>query len=102
MEYNIDRQALLTAFDKIRATTEHICQPLVTEDYCIQSMPDVSPPKWHLAHTSWFFEQVILSRFAGNYKPYDELYYYLFNSYYQSFGERWQRDISREHFHVRR
>ncbi len=87
------REALLAAFDQVRETTGRICDPLETEDYCIQSIPDVSPPKWHLAHTTWFFEQVILSRFSKPYKPYNEKYYYLFNSYYQSFGERWQRDI---------
>lgn len=89
----MDHTALLPAFDDVRQTTERICQPLVTEDYCIQSMPDVSPPKWHLAHTSWFFEQVILTQYLKNYRPYNERYFYLFNSYYQSFGDRWRRDI---------
>ncbi len=89
----MDRKELLKSFDDVRATTERLCEPLVTEDYCIQSMPDVSPPKWHLAHTSWFFEQVILDRHIQNYKPLNDTYFYLFNSYYQSFGERWQRDI---------
>lgn len=87
------RDELLTLFNTVRRTTERICEPLVTEDYCIQSMPDVSPPKWHLAHTSWFFEQVILQRYAASYTPINETYFYLFNSYYQSFGERWKRDI---------
>lgn len=89
----MERQELLAAFENVRHTTEALCQPLVTEDYCIQSMPDVSPPKWHLAHTSWFFEQVVLQRYVRNYTPVNETYFYLFNSYYQSFGERWQRDI---------
>ena len=89
----MERAALLSAFDSVRRTTEQICQPLVTEDFVIQSMPDVSPPKWHLAHTTWFFERVILQQFSPNYHPYNEQYYYLFNSYYQSFGERWSRDI---------
>lgn len=89
----MNRAELLAAFHTVRQTTERICEPLVTEDYCIQSMPDVSPPKWHLAHTSWFFEQVILQRYAKNYAPINETYFYLFNSYYQSFGERWKRDI---------
>lgn len=84
---------LLTTFDAVRQTTEQICRPLVTEDYVIQSTPDVSPPKWHLAHTTWFFERVILQQFLKNYRPYNEQYYYFFNSYYQSFGERWKRDI---------
>lgn len=87
------REDLLNAFDVVRRTTGLICQPLVTEDYVIQSMADVSPPKWHLAHTTWFFERVVLQQFSKNYRPYNEQYYYLFNSYYQSFGERWKRDI---------
>jgi ergothioneine biosynthesis protein EgtB len=89
----MERQELLSAFDVVRRTTERICQPLVTEDYVIQSMPDVSPPKWHLAHTTWFFERVVLQQFSKNYQPYNEQYYFLFNSYYQSFGERWSRDV---------
>jgi len=89
----MDRSALLAAFDNVRRTTESICLPLVTEDYVIQSMTDVSPPKWHLGHTAWFFEQVILQQYAENYRPYNERYYFVFNSYYQSFGDRVSRDI---------
>ncbi len=89
----MERHQLLAAFDTVRKTTEEICRPLVTEDFVIQSMPDVSPPKWHLAHTTWFFERVILQQFAPGYTPFNDSYYYLFNSYYQSFGERWKRDI---------
>jgi ergothioneine biosynthesis protein EgtB len=89
----MNREELLAAFDNVRQMTENICTPLVIEDYVIQSMPDVSPPKWHLAHTTWFFERVILQQGVPGYRPYNEQYYYLFNSYYQSFGERWKRDI---------
>ena len=89
----MERQELVAAFDTVRSTSEKICKPLVTEDYVIQSMPDVSPPKWHLAHTTWFFERVILQQFVDGYRPFNDRYYYLFNSYYQSFGERWSRDI---------
>ncbi|MCY3759479.1 MAG: DinB family protein, partial [Acidobacteria bacterium] len=64
-----------------------------TEDYVIQSMPDVSPPKWHLGHTTWFFERMILEEFADNYRACHPRYYFVFNSYYQSFGERVARDI---------
>ena len=84
---------LLTVFNEVRDVTESICKPLLTEDYVIQSTPDVSPPKWHLAHTTWFFERVILQQFLKEYRPINERYYYLFNSYYQSFGEKWKRDI---------
>jgi len=89
----MERHELLTSFDSARKTTEEICRPLLTEDYVIQSMPDVSPPKWHLAHTTWFFERFILQQFSRNYQAFNERYYFLFNSYYQSFGERWSRDI---------
>jgi len=89
----MERAELLASFDAIRQTTEQICQPLVTEDYVIQSMADVSPPKWHLAHTTWFFERVVLQQFADSYRAYNDKYHFLFNSYYQSFGDRWPRDI---------
>ena len=89
----MEQRELVSAFDTVRSTSEKICKPLVTEDYVIQSMPDVSPPKWHLAHTTWFFERVILQQFVDGYRPFNDRYYYLFNSYYQSFGERWSRDI---------
>ena len=89
----MNRSELIAAFDNVRRVTESLCQPLMTEDYVIQSMVDVSPPKWHLAHTGWFFEQVILQQYAKNYTPYNERYYYLFNSYYQSFGDRVSRDM---------
>ncbi len=86
-------QDLLAAYTEVRNTTGEICRPLVTEDYVIQSTPDVSPPKWHLAHTTWFFERVLLQQFVKGYRPVNERYYYLFNSYYYSFGEKWRRDI---------
>jgi len=79
-------------YQKVRRTTERLCEPLCTEDFVIQSMPDVSPPKWHLGHTSWFFERVILQAFEPGYKQFHELYSFIFNSYYQSFGERLRRD----------
>lgn len=68
----------------IRQQTETICQPLEVEDYVIQSMDDVSPPKWHLAHTTWFFETFILIPHDKNYKVYHAEFKTLFNSYYQS------------------
>ena len=54
------RALLVTRFREVRATTERLCAPLATEDYVVQSMPDASPAKWHLAHTTWFFETFIL------------------------------------------
>ncbi|MCK5571396.1 MAG: DinB family protein, partial [Bacteroidetes bacterium] len=81
------------AYTGTRKVTEDLCAPLKTEDYVIQSIPDVSPPKWHLGHTSWFFERVILHKYTEGYQPVDERYYFVFNSYYQSFGDRVARDI---------
>ena len=79
---------LATRFDAVRAQSEALCAPLATEDYVVSSMPDVSPTKWHLAHTSWFFETFVLSRFAPGYRSPNERYAFLFNSYYVQAGER--------------
>jgi len=84
---------LIAAYASTRNTTEKLCSPLETEDYVIQTIADVSPPKWHLGHTTWFFERVILQEHQPGYQPCDERYYYIFNSYYQSFGDRLRRDI---------
>lgn len=65
-----------------------ICKPLETEDFSVQPAEFVSPPKWHLAHTTWFFEQFVLSKFKNNYKVFNEDFSYLFNSYYNNVGER--------------
>jgi ergothioneine biosynthesis protein EgtB len=72
----------------VRAFTESLCAPLATEDYVVQSMPDVSPTKWHLAHTTWFFETFVLVPHAPGYRPYHPDYAFLFNSYYVQAGER--------------
>ncbi len=82
---------LLQAFLSTRQQTEELCRPLQIEDYVIQSMPDVSPAKWHLGHTSWFFETFLLSKYLPRYRRYNDLYGYLFNSYYETIGERWAR-----------
>ena len=86
-----DLTSLLARYREVRRQSESICQPLATEDYCIQSMPDVSPPKWHLAHTSWFFETFILRRYAANYAVFHPRYDYLFNSYYETIGSPYPR-----------
>ncbi len=78
-------------FRAVRAETELLAAPLAAEDQAIQSMPDASPTKWHRAHTSWFFETVILRRFAPDYSLFDPSYAYLFNSYYESLGARHPR-----------
>ena len=72
----------------VRRQTERLCDPLVPEDYVVQSMPDVSPTKWHLAHTSWFFETFLLTPHARGYQPFDPHFAYLFNSYYTTVGDR--------------
>jgi ergothioneine biosynthesis protein EgtB len=85
--------ALGDSYNQIRSTSLAICEPLETEDYVVQSMPDVSPAKWHLAHTSWFFEQFILKPQLRNYRSFHPQYEYLFNSYYESVGRMHQRPM---------
>jgi ergothioneine biosynthesis protein EgtB len=78
-------------YQKIRQVSEEICQPLAIEDYGVQSMPDVSPPKWHLAHTTWFFETFLLVPHLPGYEVFHPQFGYLFNSYYEAIGERHPR-----------
>ena len=75
----------------VRKYSEFICEPLVIEDYVVQPFADVSPPKWHLAHTSWFFEEVILAKYLKDYQRFHPRYSFLFNSYYEGIGERVSR-----------
>jgi ergothioneine biosynthesis protein EgtB len=75
----------------VRALTESLCRSLGPEDMVLQSMPDASPAKWHLAHTSWFFETFLLTPHQPGYKPFHPDYGYLFNSYYESMGPRHPR-----------
>ena len=79
---------LLERYRAVRAFTHALCEPLVTEDYVVRTMTDVSPTKWHIAHTSWFFETFILTPHVPGYQPLDARYAYLFNSYYVQAGER--------------
>ncbi|MDP4172493.1 MAG: ergothioneine biosynthesis protein EgtB [Bacteroidota bacterium] len=85
------RTAFAHRFKTIREYTETICTPLKTEDFVIQSMPDVSPAKWHLAHTSWFFETFVLKNFDKSYREFNPVFNYLFNSYYVQVGPRFTR-----------
>jgi ergothioneine biosynthesis protein EgtB len=82
------RADLLRRYECIRAFSELLCAPLVPEDYVVQSMPDVSPTKWHLAHTSWFFETFLLAPHSPDYQPFNPHFAYLFNSYYLTVGDR--------------
>jgi len=85
------RQSWLQAFRAVRAETERRAALLSAEDQVIQSMPDASPTKWHRAHVTWFFEQFLLRPFAPGYRPFDERFAYLFNSYYVLAGPRQAR-----------
>ena len=85
------RQDLYTSFRRTRDHSASICAPLLAEDTCIQTMPDVSPPKWHLAHTSWFFETFILLRYLESYRCFHPSYDHLFNSYYVTHGDPYPR-----------
>lgn len=84
-------ETLAQHYMNIRQQSEQLCAPLRTEDYVIQSMPDASPAKWHLAHVTWFFEQFILLPHCAGYQAFDEQFAYLFNSYYVSMGDRYTR-----------
>src|SRR5262245_50033306 len=81
---------LAETYREVRAATEALCAPLSAEDCAVQSMPDASPVKWHLAHTTWFFETLVLEGLSG-YAPFDPAFRVLFNSYYESVGERHPR-----------
>src|SRR3954471_14899290 len=85
-----DRATLIAQYRTVRAATESLCRRLSAEDCNLQSMPDASPPKWHLAHTTWFFETFVLARDPG-YRPFDSQFNYLFNSYYETVGPRHPR-----------
>lgn len=83
---------LLESYRRVRAETEKLCEPLETEDYIPQPAVDVSPAKWNIAHTTWFFEEMVLKKFVRDYRVFDEKFGFLFNSYYNSIGERTLRD----------
>lgn len=84
-------EALKDLFHKTRSRTEEICSYLEIEDHVVQPVVDVSPPKWHLGHTTWFFEEFVLKENIEKYKVYNDRYAYVFNSYYETAGEKVQR-----------
>ena len=90
-EPRLPRDDAAALFAQIRRASETICSPLETEDYVVQTMDDVSPPKWNLAHTSWFFETFLLREFLPGYREFHPQYGYLFNSYYEAVGQRHPR-----------
>ncbi|MEM1433272.1 MAG: ergothioneine biosynthesis protein EgtB [Pseudomonadota bacterium] len=84
-------RTLSQQFDAVRSYSNRLCEPLEVEDYGIQPMPDASPPKWHLAHTTWFFETFLLKPYLPGYAPLNARYEYLFNSYYNGVGAQFDR-----------
>ena len=81
-------ETLADLFLETRQYSEDLCQPLEIEDYVVQPVVDVSPPKWHLGHTTWFFEEFIIKPYLPGYRIFDEDFAFVFNSYYESVGKR--------------
>ncbi len=84
---NSRTENLVKNFQKTRKTTMELCKPLERDDYMVQSTIDTSPPKWHLGHTTWFFEKFILRPLSRNYGAFDERFDFVFNSYYETVGD---------------
>ena len=87
----VSTESLIEQYRAVRAWTQTLTEPLETEDQVIQSMPDTSPTKWHLAHTTWFFETFLLIPHLAGYQTLDPQYAYLFNSYYNTLGKQFFR-----------
>ncbi len=86
-----DPTTLVQRYDEVRAHTERLAAPLSPEDQTVQSMSDVSPTKWHRAHVTWFFETFVLADHEPGFSPFQEQYWFLFNSYYETLGPRYSR-----------
>ena len=86
-----DVESLIGRYDEVRAHTEALATPLSPEDQTVQSMPDVSPTKWHRAHVTWFFETFVLADHEQGFTPFQDKYWFLFNSYYEAVGPRFSR-----------
>jgi len=84
-------QSLEEQYRSVRTFSHQLCKPLAPEDYVVQSMTDASPTKWHLAHTTWFFETLVLQEALPEYNPFSQAFKYLFNSYYNSLGKQFPR-----------
>ena len=95
----LDPGTLAQSYTAVRNQSEHLCETLEVEDYCVQSMDDASPIKWHLAHVTWFFETFILKALTPDYRVFHPEFEYLFNSYYNGVGRPFPRpnrgDLSR-------
>ncbi|WP_432868839.1 ergothioneine biosynthesis protein EgtB [Microbispora rosea] len=90
---SLDPASLLGRYDEVRAYTERLAAPLSPEDQTVQSMPDVSPTKWHRAHVTWFFETFLLAGNEPDFAPFQDQYWFLFNSYYEAIGPRHARPM---------
>ena len=86
-----DPETLADRYRRVREASLALAAPLVAEDQVVQTIPEVSPTKWHLAHVTWFFEQFCLLEYVPGYRAYDEAYLHFFNSYYYTVGEMYQR-----------
>src|SRR5690554_2138771 len=84
----VSNSLIIDQYKNIRKASEKICEPLEIEDYVLQPIADVSPPKWHLGHTTWFFETFILLKHLKDYEAFNPQYNFVFNSYYESVGAR--------------
>jgi len=93
ISFSNQAETLLRAYQTIRQQSIDLCAPLKAEDYVVQPIEDVSPPKWHLGHVTWFFENFILADYYPDYQLYDERLNYFFNSYYESQGPRILRSM---------
>jgi ergothioneine biosynthesis protein EgtB len=93
MDEQAGSQTMARRYAAVRGHTEHLAAALTPEDQCVQSMPDASPAKWHRAHTTWFFEQFVLRAFASQYRVFDPMFGFLFNSYYEAVGARHPRPM---------
>ncbi|HSR01751.1 MAG TPA: DinB family protein, partial [Methylophilaceae bacterium] len=94
-----DKYQLIAKFQQLRQVTLDICNSIEYEDYLVQPCPEVSPPKWHLGHSTWFFEEVILKKYLDSYTTFNPQYRVLFNSYYKAVG---QHTIQSERGHLSR
>ena len=86
---------LLRRFQMVRNATLEFVRPLSAEDMMVQSCPEASPLKWHLAHTSWFFETFVLRDFLAGYRPFHPEFHWLFNSYYNALGDMPEKKLRR-------
>ena len=87
MAMTADKPTLSERFGEVRGRSESLCQGVEVEDFVVQSMPDVSPTRWHLAHVTWFFEKFVLVPHLADYRLFDERFHFLFNSYYYTAGQ---------------